>query len=271
MTTATAFAAAPAPAVATPDMAQAPGTAGAPGAPQSAAAARAAVPDRATPGSPGSPAAAGAAKATGAALISVLLADGHRLFRSALTALLDREADLAVVAEAAWGDDALDAALRLRPAVAVLDLDLPGRPALEVAAAIRAGATGTDGTRVLLLTAYNRPADVKRALADGVDGVLLKDLPPERLLGAVRTLAAGGQEYESSLLVDAVRARPGGPTPRELVVLRLVADGCSVAEVARSLSLSQGTVRNHVSSAIARTGARNRVDAIRIARESGWL
>jgi two-component system response regulator DesR len=204
----------------------------------------------------------------GAALISVLLADGHRLFRSALAALLDRETDLTVVAEAAWGDDALTGALLLRPAVAVLDLDLPGRSALDVAAAIRAQAPGT---RVLLLTAYNRPADVKRALADGVDGILLKDLPPERLLEAVRTLAADGQVYESSLLVDAVRARPGCPTPRELVVLRLVADGCSVAEVARSLSLSQGTVRNHVSSAIARTGARNRVDAIRIARESGWL
>lgn len=260
MTTATAFA--PAAALAVTQ------AAGAPGAPEPAAAARTAAAGRVTPGPPGAP---GAANATGAALITVLLADGHRLFRSALTALLDREADLAVVAEAAWGDDALEAALGLRPAVAVLDLDLPGRPALDVAAAIRADATGDDGARVLLLTAYNRPADVKRALAEGVDGVLLKDLPPERLLGAVRTLAAGGQEYESSLLLDAVRARPGGPTPRELAVLRLVADGCSVAEVARSLSLSQGTVRNHVSSAIARTGARNRVDAIRIARESGWL
>jgi two-component system response regulator DesR len=209
-----------------------------------------------------------ATRTTGVSVISVLLADGHRLFRSALTALLDREADLSVVAEAAEGDDALTGALLLRPAVAVLDLDLPGRPALDVAAAVGAQ---VPETRVLLLTAFARPADVKRALADGVDGVLLKDLPPERLLGAVRTLAAGGQVYESSLLVDAVRARPGGPTPRELVVLRLVADGCSVAEVARSLSLTQGTVRNHVSSVIARTGARNRVDAIRIARESGWL
>jgi two-component system response regulator DesR len=210
--------------------------------------------------------AAPAAATTG--VIGVLLADGHRLFRSALTALLDREADLVVVADAAWGDDALAQALSLRPAVAVLDLDLPGRPALDVAAAIQEGAPAT---RVLLLTAFARPADVARALAGGVDGVLLKDLPPDRLFGAIRVLAAGGQVYEPSLLVDAVRARTGGPTPRELSVLRLVADGCSIADVARSLSLSQGTVRNHVSSVIARTGARNRVDAIRIARENGWL
>ncbi|MEU6851492.1 response regulator transcription factor [Actinacidiphila alni] len=205
---------------------------------------------------------------TATAVISVLLADGHRLFRSALAALLDREADLSVVAEAAWGDDALQEAELHRPDVALLDLDLPGMPALDVAAACH---ERTPGTHVLLLTAFARPADVKRALADGVDGVLLKDLAPGRLLSAVRALAAGDQVYEPSLVQDAVRARPGGPTPRETTVLRMVAEGSSIAEVAKSLSLSQGTVRNHVSSVIGRTGARNRIDAIRIARESGWL
>lgn len=143
-------------------------------------------------------------------VITVLLADGHRLFRSALAALLDREADLSVVAEAAWGDDVLRDAQVVRPSVALLDLDLPGTPALDVASQLH---DHVPLTRVLLLTAYARPADVKRALADGVDGVLLKDLAPDRLLGAVRTLAAGGQVYEPSLVVDAVRARPGGPTP----------------------------------------------------------
>ncbi|MFC1430065.1 response regulator [Streptacidiphilus sp. N1-3] len=200
--------------------------------------------------------------------ISILLADGHHLFRSALGALLDREEDLSVVAEAAWGDDALREALLLRPDVAVLDLDLPGLPALEAAALIH---DQIPDTGVLLLTAFARPADVKRALADGIDGVLLKDLPPTRLLGAIRSLAAGDQVYDPALVVDAVRARAGGPTPRELTVLRQIAEGSSIGEVARDLSLSQGTVRNYVSSVIARTGARNRCDAIRIARESGWL
>ncbi len=206
--------------------------------------------------------------ATAARTISILLADGHHLFRSALGALLDREEDLSVVAEAAWGDDALRDALLVRPAVAVLDLDVPGLPALEVASLIH---DQIPETRVLLLTAFARPADVKRALADGVDGVLLKDLPPTRLLAAVRSLAGGGQEYDPALVVDAVRARTGGPTPRELTVLRQIADGSSIGEVARALSLSQGTVRNYVSAVIARTGARNRCDAIRIARENGWL
>ncbi len=210
------------------------------------------------------PAAAGSQTRT----ISILLADGHHLFRAALGALLDREDDLAVVSEAAWGDDALTQAQLLRPAVAVLDLDLPGLPALDVAALMN---SQLPDTGVLVLTAFARPAEVKRALAEGVDGVLLKDLPPTRLLAAIRTLATGGQVYDPALVVDAVRTQPGGPTPRELTVLRLVAEGSSVGEVAKSLSLSQGTVRNYVSSAIARTGARNRCDAIRIARESGWL
>jgi two-component system response regulator DesR len=206
--------------------------------------------------------------ATAVRTISILLADGHHLFRSALSALLDREEDLSVIAEAAWGDDALSEALLLRPAVAVLDLDLPGMAALEVASLIH---DQVPETRVLLLTAFARPADVKRALADGIDGVLLKDLPPVRLLAALRSLAGGGQVYDPALVVDAVRARTGGPTPRELTVLRQIADGSSIGEVAKVLSLSQGTVRNYVSSVIARTGARNRCDAIRIARESGWL
>jgi two-component system response regulator DesR len=211
-----------------------------------------------------SPAAAGPTVST----ISILLADGHHLFRSALGALLDREPDLSVVAEAAWGDDVLEQALLLRPAVAVLDLDLPGLPAPEVASLVQ---EQLPDTAVLLLTAFARPADVKRALADGVAGVLLKDLPPKRLLDAVRTLAGGGQVYDPALVLDAVRARAGGPTPRELTVLRQIADGASISEVARSLSLSPGTVRNYVSSIIARSGARNRCDAIRIARESGWM
>lgn len=216
----------------------------------------------------GTPPAAAAPAAQALAPTTVLLADGHPLFRSALGALIDREADLCVVSEAAWGEDALRDAQLLRPAVAVLDLDLPGLPALDAATAI---GDQLPDTAVLLLTAYTRPADVKRALADGVDGVLLKELSPDRLLSAVRALAAGEQVYDPALLADAVRSGPGGPTPRELTVLRQVAQGGSVAEVARALGLSQGTVRNYVSAVIARTGARNRVDAIRIARENGWL
>ncbi|MBD0674236.1 response regulator transcription factor [Streptomyces sp. CBMA156] len=201
------------------------------------------------------------------AAVRVLLADGHHLFRSGLGALLDREEDLAVVAEAPTAEAAAEAAARTRPTVAVLDPDLPG-PGGPAAALIRDRAPGT---AVLLLTAQPRAADLPRALADGAAGLLLKDVPPAALISAVRELARGGRVYDPRLVVHAVRSEDAALTRRELTVLAHVADGATINEVARTLSLSPGTVRNYVSSAIAKTRGRNRCDAIRIARERGWL
>ncbi|MFD0274424.1 response regulator [Kitasatospora sp. NPDC127111] len=201
--------------------------------------------------------------------VRVLLADGHHLFRSGLGALLDREDDLAVVAESPTAEEAAAEAARTRPAVAVLDPDLPGPGGPATAALIRDRAPGT---AVLLLTAQPRPADLQRAVADGIAGVLLKDVPPAALISAVRELARGGRVYDPRLVVDVVRSGTGAPlTPRELTVLGHVADGATINEVAATLSLSPGTVRNYVSAAIAKTRGRNRCDAIRIARERGWL
>ena len=203
-----------------------------------------------------------------AAAVRVLLADGHHLFRSGLGALLDREDDLAVVAEAPTAEAAAAEAARTRPAVAVLDPDLPGPGGPAAAALVRAGAPGT---AVLLLASQPRTADVQRAVADGVPGILLKDVPPAALIAAVRELARGGRVYDPRLVVDVVRGGGVPLTPRELTVLGHVAGGSTINEVAAALSLSPGTVRNYVSAAIAKTRARNRCDAIRIARERGWL
>ncbi|MFC8450936.1 response regulator [Kitasatospora sp. NPDC057223] len=204
----------------------------------------------------------------GTATVSVLLADGHHLFRSGLGALLDREADLAVVAEAPTAEEAAAEAARTRPTVAVLDPDLPGPGGPATAALIRDRAPAT---AVLLLIAVPRSDDLQRAVADGVAGVLLKDVPPAALIAAVRELARGGRVYDPRLVMDVVRTTEAPLTPRELTVLGHVADGATINEVAAALSLSPGTVRNYVSAAIAKTRGRNRCDAIRIARERGWL
>ncbi|MFJ6217411.1 response regulator [Streptomyces sp. NPDC092296] len=198
----------------------------------------------------------------------VLLADGHHLFRSGLSALLDRERDLTVVAETARGEDAVAEAARTRPSVAVVDLDVPGPGGPATAAQIRERAAGT---AVLLLAALPRTVELQRALVGGVEGILLKDVPPGVLLSAVRELACGGRVYDPRLVMDAVRGRAGTPTPRELAVLRHIAAGSTINEAAGAMRLSPGTVRNYVSSVIAKTEARNRCDAIRIARERGWL
>ncbi|MFJ9691299.1 LuxR C-terminal-related transcriptional regulator [Kitasatospora sp. NPDC101183] len=199
--------------------------------------------------------------------VRILLADGHHLFRSGLGALLDREEDLAVVAEAPTAEEAAEAAARTRPAVAVLDPDIPGATS-DAVALIR---DRSPSTALLLLTAQPRAAVLQRAVAEGVAGLLVKDVPPRALISAVRELARGGRVFDPRMVVDAVRAEEVALTPRELTVLTLVAEGASINEVARVLSLSPGTVRNYVSAAIAKTRARNRCDAIRIARERGWL
>lgn len=199
---------------------------------------------------------------------SILLADGHHLFRSGLSALLDREPDLTVSAEACDAESAVTQAGGSRPDVAVVDLDVPGAGGLRTAELIR---SHSPRTAVLLLGTAPRADEVQRAYADGVNGMLRKDVRPERLITTVRELAAGRRVFDPELVLVAIRPGPGTPTRRELAVLRLVAAGSTIHEVAGQLSLSPGTVRNYVSSAIARTGARNRCDAIRIARENDWL
>ncbi|MEJ3747494.1 response regulator transcription factor [Actinomycetes bacterium KLBMP 9797] len=201
-------------------------------------------------------------------MIRVLLAEDVHMLRGALVALLNLDTDITVVAEAASGDEVLALALRHRPDVAIIDIDLPGKDGLSVSTEIRAT---LPTCRILILTSLGRPGTVRRALEARVDGFMVKDAPSDRLANAVRDVAAGRRVIDSELALTAWDADGCPLAPREAEILRLAADGHNVADIAAQLFLSPGTVRNYLTAAVTKLNARNRVDAIRIAKEAGWL
>ncbi|SEM62869.1 response regulator transcription factor [Nonomuraea pusilla] len=202
-------------------------------------------------------------------MIRLLLAEDQHVVRGALAALLSLEEDLDVVAAVESGDAVVPAAVRHRPDVAVLDIDMPGTlDGLAAAAELR---TRLPGCRTLMLTGYGRPGHLRRALGAGVDGFLLKTAPPDELVAAIRTVAGGGRVLDPSLAVAAWDLADNPLTAREADVLRLVADGVDVTEIAGRLFLSAGTVRNYLTTIVAKLNARNRVDAVRVARDAGWI
>jgi two-component system response regulator DesR len=201
-------------------------------------------------------------------MIRVLIAEDMHMIRGALVALLGLEPDLEVVAELERGDEIVEAALRSRPDVAVIDIDLPGIDGLRAADLLH-DQLPTCG--VLVLTGLNQPGYLLRALKSRVRGFLLKDAPPEQLADAVRRVAAGQRVLDADLVAKAVETGASPLTERESDVLRAAESGLSTDEIASELSLSSTTVRNYLSNAITKIGARNRLDAIRIAREAGWL
>ncbi|WP_328595308.1 response regulator transcription factor [Actinomadura macrotermitis] len=199
---------------------------------------------------------------------TVLLAEDVHMIRGALVALLELEPDLRVVADVERGEDVLPAALEHRPDVAVLDIDLPGVDGLAAAVQLHAA---LPACRTLMLTSLGRPGTLRRALAAGVHGYILKDAPPEELARAVRAVASGRRVIDPQLAATAWEAGPNPLTPRERELLALTAEGAHAREIAERLRLGLGTVRNHLANATAKTGGRNRIDAIRIARDNGWL
>ncbi|MFF9143410.1 DNA-binding response regulator [Streptomyces sp. NPDC014861] len=201
-------------------------------------------------------------------MIRILLAEDMHLIRGALVALLGLEPDMEVVAEVARGDAVVPAALAHRPTVAVLDVEMPGGDGLTAARDL--GAVLPE-CRILILTALGRPEVLRSALAARASGFMLKDAPPDRLADAVRRVAAGEHVIDPKLAAAALTAERSPLTARETDVLRLAADGGGLAEIARELHLSQGTVRNYLGAAVTKLDARNRLDAVRIAREQGWL
>jgi two-component system response regulator DesR len=201
-------------------------------------------------------------------VIRVLIAEDQAMIRGALAALLAGEADIEVVARVDRGDAVVEEALRSRPDVALLDIEMPGQDGLTAAAALR---ERLPACRVLILTIFGRPGYLRRAIDSGVTGFLLKDAPPEELAAAVRKAAAGEKVIDSKLAIAALEEGSSPLTPRERDVLALSVRGASVDEVARQLHLTRGTVRNHLSIAIQKLNARNRVEAARIAEEKGWL
>ncbi|WP_030898005.1 response regulator transcription factor [Streptomyces sp. NRRL F-5126] len=200
--------------------------------------------------------------------LRVLLADDEHLIRGALAALLALEDDLEVVAEAADGDEALAMARARRPDVAVVDLNMPVRDGISVAAELR---TLLPGCAVMIVTSHGRPAALKQALAAGVRGFLPKTVSAQRLAELIRLVHAGTRYVDPELAADAISAGDSPLTAREAELLALAADGAPVAEIAARASLAPGTVRNYLSSAAAKLGAENRHTAARMAQDRGWL
>ncbi|GGZ54299.1 response regulator transcription factor [Streptomyces bluensis] len=201
-------------------------------------------------------------------MIRILLAEDMHMVRGALVALLSLEDDLKVVAEVERGDHIVRTALDCAPDVAVIDVDLPGLDGLSAAALL---AQQLPSCRTLILTSLGRPGTLRKALAAQVGGFLLKDAPPDRLADAVREVAVGRRVIDPQLALAAFDNGENPLTPREAEVLRMAADGAEAAEIAGRLFLSVGTVRNYLTTVVTKLNARNRVDAIRVARESGWL
>jgi len=201
-------------------------------------------------------------------VIRLLLADDEHLIRTALAQLLDLEDDLEVVGQAASGDEALAVAAQQRPDVAVLDLQMPGPDGIAVAQRLR---DTLPGCGVVIVTGHGRPGHLKRALAGGVRGFLPKTTSASTLARVVRTVHEGGRYVDPELAAEAIAAGDSPLTPREADVLELAAGGAPVGEIARRASLSPGTTRNYLSSAVTKLGAANRHDACAIARRRGWI
>ena len=202
------------------------------------------------------------------ASLRLLLADDQALVRGALAALLTLEPDLEVVAEVGSGDEVVAACEAHDVDVALLDVEMPGLDGIEATARLKAA---RPATRVLIVTTFGRPGFLRRALRSGADGFVVKDTPARQLADAVRRVHAGLRVVDPTLAADSLVVGESPLTTRESDVLRQARGGATIAAIAKALFLSEGTVRNHLSSAIQKTGAATRAEAARIAQENGWL
>ncbi|MEU0476663.1 response regulator transcription factor [Streptomyces olivaceus] len=200
--------------------------------------------------------------------IRVLLAEDQAMVREALAALLGLEEDIDVVAQVARGDEVLDSAREHGVDVALLDIEMPGATGIEAAALLH---RELPAVKLVVLTTFGRPGHLRSAMESGADAFLVKDAPAAQLAEAVRRVLAGERVIDPTLAAAALADGANPLTDREREVLRAAADGSTNAELATSLHLSQGTVRNYLSTAIQKLAARNRTEAARIAREKGWL
>lgn len=201
-------------------------------------------------------------------MIRILIAEDMDMIRGALVALLSLEDGMEVVAELDRGDEIVPAALRTRPDVAVLDIDLPGLDGLTAAGDLH---RQLPECQALVLTGLSQPGNLLRALEQHVRGFIVKDAPAATLADGIRRVARGERVVDADLVAAALETGNSPLTPREADVLRVAADGTSTEQIGRTLGLSPTTVRNYISNAIAKVGARNRIDAIRIARDAGWI
>jgi two-component system response regulator DesR len=201
-------------------------------------------------------------------VIRVLLAEDQAMVRGALAALLALEGDIEVVAEVSRGDEVIATALTAQPDVVLLDIEMPGQSGLDVLTEL---CTKLPDTRSLILTTFGRPGYLRRAMENGAAGFLLKDAPSRDLAVAIRRANAGERVVDPGLAADALSEGPSPLTDREQEVLSLARTTSTIAEIAERLYLSEGTVRNYLSTAIHKLGAQNRLEATRIAEQKGWL
>ncbi|HSZ46233.1 MAG TPA: response regulator transcription factor [Streptosporangiaceae bacterium] len=197
-----------------------------------------------------------------------MIAEDQTMVRQALVALLELESDIEVVAEAADGEEALAMARKHQPDVAVLDIEMPGPSGIEVAGQLTASGFGG---KVVIVTTFDRPGYLRAAMAAGASGFLLKDAPAADLAAAIRKVAVGQRVVDPSLAAAALALGDSPLTARESEVLAAAASHDAIADIAGRLHLSPGTVRNHLSAAIQKLGARNRAEAVGIAQQKGWL
>ncbi|MEV4379614.1 response regulator transcription factor [Streptosporangium sp. NPDC049644] len=201
-------------------------------------------------------------------MIRVLLVEDQAMVRGALASLLGLEPDIEVVGEAADAGEALAVALRTRPDVALLDVEMPGDDGITAASRIR---EALPGCRIMILTTFGRPGYLRRAMEAGAMAFLVKDSPARELAAAVRRVRGGERVIDPGLAAAALSAGPNPLSTRERDVLVAASGGASIADIAAHLHLSEGTVRNYLSSAIRKTHARNRIEAVERARTQGWL
>jgi len=200
--------------------------------------------------------------------IRLLIADDQALVRGALAALLQLEDDLDVVVEVSRGDEVVAAALEHRPDVALLDVEMPGIDGLAAAGLLK---QALPRCQVLMVTTFGRPGYLKQAMSAGASGFVVKDTPARQLADAVRRVHSGLRVVDPTLAAESLTQGDSPLTDREGEVLQAARAGGTVADIAGMLFLSEGTVRNHLSSAIGKTGARTRAEAVRVALDNGWL
>jgi len=201
-------------------------------------------------------------------VIRLLIADDQALVRGALAALLGLEPDIEVVAQVGRGDEVVEAARSSDADVALLDIEMPGLDGIAAASLLR---SEVPGCRALMVTTFGRPGYLARAMQAGASGFVVKDTPAAELANAVRRVSEGLRVVDPQLAAESLAQGDSPLTERETDVLAAARDGGSIADIARTVHLSEGTVKNHLSSAIGKTGGRNRADAVRVAVERGWL
>lgn len=201
-------------------------------------------------------------------MIQVLLAEDQAMVRGALAALLNMEGDIEVVGEVGRGDEVVNAALKTQPDVALLDIEMPGGSGLEAAQEL---AGRLPSCRIVILTTFGRSGYLRQAMESGAVGFLLKDAPASELASAIRRVMNGERVVDPELALSALSDGGNPLTPREREVLRAALDGASIGDIANQLFISEGTARNHLSSANQKLGTHNRIEAARLAEEKGWL